>query len=185
MVPVAAIGGFVAFVYLFRRVYGGIPLMTKVYHRERARGVNPKLIAFLDWWEVHGPFPVMVGVDGGVRDMRDQKRLWAKGRTVSSGIDVTPERPLGRTVTNAETNVQSAHGHAAGLDLWPVNNLGRPQFNLKDPVILARYAEIGRLAKAQGLEWGGDWPEPKTDRPHVQIRGWAALPVIVDKSALA
>lgn len=183
-VPIVAIGGFAAFLFLFKKVVGGIPLVTKVYHRTRADGVLPQLQNFLSWWEVKGAFPIMVGVDGGVRDLTDQARLYAKGRTTRGEPPYTAERPLGQTVTGADTNVNSAHGHAAALDLWPVDSLGRPQFNVNDPTIYVRYLTIGSLAKQHGLSWGGDWISRK-DYPHIEIVGWASLPVINSKSSLA
>jgi hypothetical protein len=177
--PVGVFAALGASLFLFRKVYGGIPLVTRIYHRDRANGVVPPLQDFLSHWERVGPFPIMVGVDGGVRTLVDQKRLYAKGRTTKGEPPYTATKPLGQTVTDADTNQNSAHGHAGALDIWPVDALGRPQFDLNDPVVKAKYERIGSFAKNLGLEWGGDWPliGKRADYPHIQVSNWAALPV--------
>jgi hypothetical protein len=184
LVPVGVLGGAAAFLFLYKQLLGGIPLVTKIYHRERADGLDGRIGAFLDWWEQNGPFPIMVGVDGGLRTPEKQEELFARGVTKAKTIETTP------------------HGHAAAVDLWPVNELGRPQFkvgvfNLKtrmwedrsdigkplDPEHLQRYQQIGQLAKAQGFEWGGDWFSFK-DLPHIEINGWASLPLVPRGTAI-
>lgn len=153
--------------------------MTRIYHRERASGVDLRLQDFLTQWERIGPFPIMVGQYGGVRTLVDQKYLYAKGRTIKGEPPYTTSQPLGQTVTDADSNSNSAHGHAGGLDVWPVNSLGQPQFTMTDPEVAARYARIGSFAKNMGLEWGGDWPAQgkRADYAHLQVTGWASLPL--------
>ena len=44
-----------------------------------------------------------------------------------------------------------------------------------DAHILPLYDEAGSVGRDLGLEWGGDWPYPKTDRPHYQLPNWRTL----------
>lgn len=178
--PIGILAALGASLFVFRKVYGGIPLVTRIYHRERADGVLRELQSFLDWWQQSGPFPIMVGENGGARDTATQDRLYAQGRTAPGAV-----------VTHA-SGTTSPHTRAAALDLWPVNAAGIPQFKVGvfsngqwvgtadhplDPEHLARYMEIGRLAKAHGFEWGGDWSAANKDLPHIEVRGWASLPL--------
>lgn len=177
--PIGILAGLGASLFVFRQVYGGIPLVTRIYHRERADGVDARLQNFLTSWERIGPFPIMVGQYGGVRTLADQQYLYAKGRTIKGEAPYTPERPLGQTVTDADSNSNSAHGHSGALDIWPVSALGQPQFAMTDPEVAARYARIGSFAKSMGLEWGGDWPAQgkRADYAHIQVAAWASLPL--------
>jgi peptidoglycan L-alanyl-D-glutamate endopeptidase CwlK len=47
---------------------------------------------------------------------------------------------------------------------------GKPIWNAKDPV----WQEIGKLGKAAGLEWAGDWVRFK-EFPHFQYTGGVSL----------
>lgn len=153
----------------------------RVLHRERAAGVDARLNTFLDWWEQHGPFTVMVGVDGGTRSAADQARLYAQGRTVPGPYAGKPGYPpLGETVTNAQTAVASAHGHASAVDLWPVIN-GKIYLNAKDPMQRAKYDLLGATIEAHGLKWGGRFivkGKPFYDGPHAETPDWHNAPLV-------
>lgn len=179
--PVFVLGGFAAFVGIYSWFVGGVPLLTKIYNRGRADGSDARLQAFLTWWEQNGPFPITVGYDGGVRTLEKQQELYAKGRTTKGEPPYTAEKPLGSTVTDANSNVNSPHGHAAALDLYPVNALGKAMTNAADPETLAKFQTIGTTAKAMGFAWGGDWK--RLDYPHIEIVGWANLPVVGQTTA--
>ncbi len=130
--------------------------MPRVYHRERAEGVHPRLEAFLLWWEAHGPFPLGVGDHGGIRaDEAVQARLFAEGRS------------------RAKTLAETPHGRGCALDCYPVDaGDGRPPRYCLDELD-PRWERYGRLAELLGLEWGGRWK--RVDRPHVEAKGWRVL----------
>jgi peptidoglycan L-alanyl-D-glutamate endopeptidase CwlK len=91
------------------------------------------------------------------RDNESQDALYAQGRT----------KP-GVKVTNARAG-QSFHNYRCAVDVVPMKN-GKPIWNAKDPV----WQEIGKLGKAAGLEWAGDWVRFK-EFPHFQYTGGVSL----------
>lgn len=91
------------------------------------------------------------------RDDESQNALYAQGRT----------KP-GIKVTNARAG-QSFHNYRCAVDVVPMKN-GKPIWNAKDPV----WQDIGRLGKAAGLEWAGDWVRFK-EFPHFQYTGGVSL----------
>jgi len=91
------------------------------------------------------------------RDNESQDALYAQGRT----------KP-GVKVTNARAG-QSFHNYRCAVDVVPMKN-GKPIWNAKDPV----WKDIGRLGKAAGLEWAGDWVRLK-EFPHFQYTGGVSL----------
>lgn len=91
------------------------------------------------------------------RDNASQDALYAQGRT----------KP-GRIVTNAKAG-QSFHNYRCAVDVVPVRN-GKPVWDSKDPV----WQTVGRLGKAAGLEWAGDWKRFK-EFPHFQYTGGLTL----------
>lgn len=126
---------------------------SKVQNRERARGAVAQLQAFLDWWEVNGPFAILVAPDGGLRtDAAKQAMYYAQGNS------------------KAKTLAETPHGRGAALDLWPVGF--NPVKKLEQqPDIKAKFEEMGRIAKAApfNFTWGGDWG---WDYPHVEVKNW-------------
>ena len=91
------------------------------------------------------------------RDNASQDALYAQGRTAP-----------GRIVTNAKAG-QSYHNHRCAVDVVPLRN-GKPVWDSKDPV----WQTVGRLGKAAGLEWAGDWKRFK-EFPHFQYTGGLTL----------
>jgi peptidoglycan L-alanyl-D-glutamate endopeptidase CwlK len=91
------------------------------------------------------------------RDNASQDALYAQGRTAP-----------GRIVTNAKAG-QSFHNHRCAVDVVPLRN-GKPVWDSKDPV----WQTVGRLGKAAGLEWAGDWKRFK-EFPHFQYTGGLTL----------
>lgn len=141
-----------------------IGLGRRVYHRQRAAGVDRRLQAFLDWWEKNGPFPIVVDPDGGVRtDAAKQRAFYDKGASEAATLDLTP------------------HGRAGAIDVHPVKS-GNPVTGAVFVVgyhMAAEYAEIGRVAESMGLKWGGRWKTPKMpdgDAPHIEVPDWKSLP---------
>ncbi len=133
--------------------------MARIYHREWADGLHARLEAFLCWWEVHGPFPVGVGSNGGLRtDEALQARLFAEGHS------------------RARTLFETPHGRGCAVDLYPVDaGPGRPVRYCLDEHD-ARWGIYGNVVELHGLTWGGRW-QHLVDRPHAEIPGWRTQPV--------
>jgi peptidoglycan L-alanyl-D-glutamate endopeptidase CwlK len=91
------------------------------------------------------------------RDNESQNALYAQGRT-------TP----GKIVTNAKAG-QSFHNFRCAVDVVPIV-AGKPRWDVKDEV----WQKIGKLGKAAGLEWAGDWKRFR-EYPHFQYTGGFAL----------
>lgn len=147
-------------------------LSIRVRNRKRLNGtLDPRLMAFLDWWDAHGPFMVTVGVDGGWRaDEAKQASLYAQGRTAPGSI-----------VTNAKTLADTPHGRRGAVDLWPYKpesvaaGTFVPDFDVERPETLARYRAMGEAGKRMGLVWGGDFKTLR-DLPHFEVPDWRSLP---------
>lgn len=94
-----------------------------------------------------------VGIDvlttSTYRDHESQASLYAIGRTVL-GADPTPERPMGRTVTNAKPG-DSYHNWKVAWDFVPIVN-GKAMW--KDE---AAFRKCGEIAESLGIEWAGRW----------------------------
>lgn len=178
-------GVFVGGIYLLTKAFDyvnpiegvGLLMGKKVLHRERAVGVDARLVAFMDWWEKNGPFPIMVGVDGGVRSNADQLRLYAQGRTTPGPHAGEPGYPpLGMTVTKASTVGNSAHGHRGAVDFWPVIG-GKIYLDVKNPLQKSKYDQLGALIESFGLVWGGRFQD-FYDGPHAEIPDWRGRPLV-------
>lgn len=158
--------------FLFQETIGGIPLVTKIFHRERADGVDQRLQDFLDNWQANGSFPLKVIF--GNRSLAQQQSLYAEGRTTpgpNAGKAGFP--PLGQTVTNANSNVNSAHGHGGAIDVLPTDAAGLSA--VEDYTgNEGMFQEIQRRAEGMGLVSGASWQ----DYGHVEVPDWNSLPVI-------
>jgi hypothetical protein len=137
---------------------------ARLIHLERAVGIHPTLFAALQEWERSGPFPLTVGVKGGLRTALDQLELWAKGRTAEGNI-----------VTNAMTPEASPHGRGGAVDLWPLDSEGAPLFD-ESPATLQRYDSMARWFRQRGFHCPLTLGDGTVDRPHVQLTNWRALP---------
>lgn len=127
---------------------------ARVFHLERAMGVDARLRAFLGRWQTEGHFPILVAPEGGRRtDPTKQLRLFAEG------------------VTKARTLEETPHGRGGALDLVPCDPTGKTPF-WSDT---AAFSVIGEFAEAMGLEWGGRWTG-LVDMPHIQVPDWRSLP---------
>ena len=91
------------------------------------------------------------------RDNESQDALYAQGRTLP-----------GKIVTNAKAG-QSFHNYRCAVDVVPLV-AGKPRWDAKDPI----WQKVGRLGKAAGLEWAGDWKRFK-EYPHFQYTGKLTL----------
>lgn len=110
--------------------------------------------AFLDAAKAAG---VDLLVTSTYRDNASQDALYAQGRT----------KP-GKIVTNAKAG-QSWHNYRCAVDVVPIV-AGKPRWDVKDEV----WQQVGKLGKAAGLEWAGDWKKFK-EYPHFQYTGGLTL----------
>jgi peptidoglycan L-alanyl-D-glutamate endopeptidase CwlK len=85
----------------------------------------------------------------GVRTVARQNKLYAQGRTAPGNI-----------VTNAKGG-QSLHNYGVAFDVAFLVD-GSASWDERLPWKL-----LGKVGKALGLEWGGDWTQIN-DRPHFQ-----------------
>ena len=110
--------------------------------------------AFLDAAKAAG---IDLLVTSTYRDNASQDALYAQGRT----------KP-GKIVTNAKAG-QSWHNYRCAVDVVPIV-AGKPRWDVKDEV----WQQVGKLGKAAGLEWAGDWKRFK-EYPHFQYTGGLTL----------
>jgi len=100
-------------------------------------------------------------VEQGMRSWEEQQVAWDKGRDASGNI-INP-----RIVVTHAPPGHSWHQFGLAVDVCPVSLLPIPGWNPNSP----RWQWIGLSAEAIGLVWGGRWPQPKTDLPHLQFTG--------------
>lgn len=95
------------------------------------------------------------------RDAESQNALYAQGRTTKGSI-----------VTNAKAG-QSWHNYRLALDIVPLRN-GRPVWGTSgaDGKL---WKSIGKIGKACGLEWAGDWKGKLQEMAHFQYTGGLTL----------
>lgn len=114
--------------------------------------------AFLRLREAMAALGHPIFLTDGLRDAKRQDWLYAQGRT----------RP-GRRVTDAPAG-KSWHETGRAFDVAFVPQGGLGPFAEGHPWTL-----LGANGKHLGLEWGGDWPQKKRDRPHFQMTGGLGL----------
>ncbi|MDO5389416.1 MAG: M15 family metallopeptidase [Clostridia bacterium] len=91
------------------------------------------------------------------RSAEEQDALYAQGRTKPGSI-----------VTNAKgSSYQSMHQWGVAFDV--IRNDGKGAYNDND----GWFGKVGKIGKALGLEWGGDWTSP-VDKPHFQLKQWGS-----------
>ena len=93
------------------------------------------------------------------RSAAEQDALYAQGRTKPGNI-----------VTNAKGSSYSSM-HQWGVAFDVIRNDGKGAYNNSD----GWFNKVGRIGKALGLEWGGDWTNP-VDTPHFQLKQWGSTP---------
>jgi len=108
------------------------------------------------------------------RSQQEQDALYEQGRTTPGRI-VTWTRVSQHCATMSDGSpgsrafdvVPLRHGvlvwgtHGNGLDNDPSDD---------ETDDLELWERVGQIGRSVGLEWGGDWPDDKTDRPHFQMR---------------
>lgn len=112
--------------------------------REIIKRVNQKITS---GWEAF--------ITDGLRDMEEQRRIYAQGRTAP-----------GKIVSNAKPG-QSPHNFGLAIDV---------AFKRKSDGKVAWLYQfydnyVAPVARSLGCDWGGDWKD-FVDRPHIQMSGW-------------
>mgnify|MGYP003238574913 FL=1 len=93
------------------------------------------------------------------RSVAEQDTLYAQGRTTSGNI-----------VTYAKGSSYSSM-HQWGVAFDVIRNDGKGAYYDND----GWFSKVGKVGKALGLEWGGDWTSP-VDKPHFQLPQWGSTP---------
>ena len=93
------------------------------------------------------------------RSVTEQDTLYAQGRTTSGNI-----------VTYAKGSSYSSM-HQWGIAFDVIRNDGKGAYYDSD----GWFNKVGKVGKALGLEWGGDWTSP-VDKPHFQLPQWGSTP---------
>lgn len=154
-------------------------------HEERMANTDPALVAFAR------RVPEVLGgrwrIGRGCTTDAEQQALHDEGR-ITDGPGVDAAHPHGRCVTEARLASETAHGcrqfGCCALDFIAMRDDGTPDWTPP------RYRDLGRLAKAMGFEWGGDFTRlnPRTgkhesfpDLGHVQVSGWRSIPLRQEK----
>jgi hypothetical protein len=64
--------------------------------------------------------------------------------------------------------LKSRHIDGLAMDVLPVDGRGNPTWDLSH--YRQQFTAISKCARDAGLECGADWPAPKTDWPHYEIK---------------
>lgn len=114
-------------------------------------------------WEKVGR---QIRVTDGMRSFAEQWAIFGKGRLKEKdGTWLICDKKL--VVTHAMPG-QSFHQFGLAIDSCFMGDdpylakLHRPETDML-------WNLYGEAVKAQGMMWGGDWKQPKTDRPHCEI----------------
>jgi len=131
--------------------------MPAVFHFERLKGCRPEIIAFFNWWSKHGPYPLTIGQDGGLR--KDEAKQLAFFNSHKS---------------KARTLADTPHGRGAAADAYKA--ILNPEGTKVVAVKLDRksFEQYGALAEKRGFTWGGRFTS--FDGPHIQMKEWKMLP---------
>jgi len=100
-----------------------------------------------------------IGVSQGLRTWSQQDSLWQEGRN-PDGSYIDPIHHTG-VVTNAKGG-ESMHNFGIPVDVFPVGDDGKPDWNGKDE----KWAEILAKAPSCGLAEGAKW-RTFPDEPHL------------------
>jgi peptidoglycan L-alanyl-D-glutamate endopeptidase CwlK len=124
----------------------------------RLEGLEPEFkVSAIKLLATLAELSLFVCVVSGLRTIRQQNQLYAQGRSTKGYI-----------VTNAKGG-QSAHNFGTAVDLVPLDDKGGINWNDKQG-----FKTIGRIAKEQGLVWGGNF-KSITDLPHVESATWKTI----------
>lgn len=115
-------------------------------------------------------------VSDALRDLEQQKALYAKGRTAPGApcrcdgklkpVGTCALHPFGLIVTYARPG-ESLHHYGLALDSCFLGH-GPDIYLDHEPRGEFLWREYGRIATTHGLTWGGAWSK-RVDQPHVQM----------------
>lgn len=140
--------------------------------RERLEGVHPDLVRVVE--RAIEITDVDFAVICGVRTVKEQIALYAKGRTTAqmrkAGVYDRAGEPGEKIVTwtlNSQhfRNPKTGFGHA--VDLAPFIG-GKIDWTWKHFPMIARAMKIAAKEADVPVEWGGDWVQ-RPDGPHFQL----------------
>ncbi|AGY48041.1 endolysin [Bacillus phage poppyseed] len=128
-------------------------LLSKAKNHSKMKGVHPYLVekALQLITDAYNKKKYKLVIGEGYRSIAYQNELYARGRT-------TP----GPIVTNARGG-SSFHNFGLAFD---IAILDKEEDGIDNTD--SKYREVGKLGKALGLEWGGDW-KSIYDAPHFQF----------------
>lgn len=106
---------------------------------------------YLDFQRLHAR---ILRCTEAMRTLAYQEELYAQGRTAPGPV-VTHSLPG-----------YSFHHYGCALDTC---FKGTDPYLDQTPGADELWGEFGRLSRSHGFVWGGDWPDPKTDLPHLQL----------------
>lgn len=136
----------------------------RVFHLDRLALCVPAIRDFFLWWDMHGPFPLTIPPDGGLRSSeKHQARLFEAG------------------ATKAKTLADTPHGRGAAADAYPAvldrtgHYVTAIRIDTRDTRTQDMYRQYGEAAERAGLVWGGRW-KSIVDLPHVETPSWRLLP---------
>lgn len=122
-------------------------------------------------------------VEKGINILYDQHKIWVRvtfgNRTIKTQNELYNQPFDGKDndgdglIDEADEKVTNATGgkswHNYGLAFDCVEIQPRYGYDKHNVYPDERWLVIASVFKSLGFEWGGDWPKPKTDKPHFQM----------------
>ncbi|AIW03657.1 endolysin [Bacillus phage Pascal] len=136
-------------------------LISKASNHEKMKGVHPlvkeKFLQVVT--RAYNELGYKLVLAEGYRSVARQNELYAQGRTKK--YDENGKRLY--IVTNARGG-SSYHNFGLAVDFAVLDPKNENKLDYTD----SKYRQVGKIGKALGLEWGGDWKKIY-DAPHFQI----------------
>jgi peptidoglycan L-alanyl-D-glutamate endopeptidase CwlK len=141
--------------------------------KNRLKGVHPFLIEVILKGISNSPLDFGIPAYGGLRTTKDQRELYAIGRTTE-----LERRPVTYTdgVKKVSNHQMRSDGHGWAFDIYIYEN-GKAVWNGDKLELVARHLQKWAEAiakendeyKGYYLSWGGDWTKFK-DYPHFELK---------------
>lgn len=140
----------------------------------RLSGVHPFLLEVIQKGITNSPYDFGIPAYGGLRTTKDQRELYAIGRTV----DVGTRKPVTYTdgVKRVSNHQMRSDGFGHAFDIYIYEN-GKASWNGNKLEEVARHLQKWAEAVSKEnedysgyyLSWGGDWKNFK-DYPHFELK---------------
>ena len=110
----------------------------------------------------------------GRRSVKKQEAYHAQGREPLEKVNALRQEAGLYLLRSEQDNymitwtLKSVHVEGLAMDIVPTDGAGEPTWDLAH--FWSAYETIRNCGRAAGLECGADWPAPKTDWPHYQIK---------------